>query len=313
MGIEMKKIFIWLLFISILALTACKSQETDTGGEAVKIYCLNREETKLIEEEKILGSTSRKKQVEELVTAMKGTADVVTQKMPFGFGFSVNSFRLEENQFVLDVGSSYYKMEPTTEVLVRAAIVRTITQIEGIDHVVMTVDGAPLMDSLGAPVGTMSADQFINNAGDEINTYEKVELNLYFTEEEGKQLVEVKDSVVYSSNISMEKLVVEELIKGPDKDQNASPVINPDTKTISVTAKDGICYVNFDSGFLTQIYNVTGEVAIYSIVNSLVELPNINKVQILVNGESDIIFRETFDLNTMFERNLELTRKTGED
>ena len=46
--------------------------------------------------------------------------------------------------------------------------------------------------------------------------------------------------------------------------------------------------------------NVSTEVAVYSIVNSLVELDNINKVQILVNGEVPSTFS-----NFTFERNLD--------
>ena len=63
---------------------------------------------------------------------------------------------------------------------------------------------------------------------------------------------------------------------------------------------------------MTQIYNVTADVVIYSIVNSLVELSNVNKVQIAVNGKTDIVFRETFNLVNLYERNLELI-KTGEN
>lgn len=115
----------------------------------------------------------------------------------------------------------------------------------------------------------------------------------------------------YNSNISMEKLVVEYLVKGPDID-GVYPVINPGTKILSVTVKDGICYVNFDENFMTQLYNVTADVVIYSIANSLVELPNVNKVQIAVNGKTDIVYRETFNLSNLYERNLDLV-KTGEN
>ena len=75
---------------------------------------------------------------------------------------------------------------------------------------------------------------------------------------------------------------------------------------LGVTVKDGTCYVNFDDGFLTQTNNTTGEVVIYAIANSLIELPNVNKVQIAVNGRTDLIYRETFDLSTIFDRNLDL-------
>ena len=84
------------------------------------------------------------------------------------------------------------------------------------------------------------------------------------------------------------------------------PTINPETKIVSVTVKDGICYVNLSEAFLSQPYNVTSDVTIYSITNSLVELPNVNKVQISVNGETNLFYRENVNLATVFERNLDL-------
>lgn len=146
---------------------------------------------------------------------------------------------------------------------------------------------------------------FIDNAGDEINTYEKVRLILYFTDESGTKLVEANRSVVYNTNISMEKLVVEQLIKGPNNEE-IYPTINPETKVNSVTVKDGICYVNLNESFLTQMTNVTSEVTIYSITNSLVELSNVNKVQISINGDTEGTYRESIPFSTIFERNLEL-------
>ena len=135
-----------------------------------------------------------------------------------------------------------------------------------------------------------------------------------FTNESGERLIGVQTKpVVYSSNISMEKLVVERLIAGPDaENEELYPVINPATKVLGVTVKDGTCYVNLDNGFLTQTYNVSAEVQIYSIVNSLVELPNVNKVQIEVNGNTNMIFREKISLPNVFDRNLDLVYETEE-
>ena len=137
--------------------------------------------------------------------------------------------------------------------------------------------------------------------------YEKTRIKLYFANASGDGLVESLVTRVYSTNISMEKLVVEQLVAGPGEDSPDSyPVLNPNTRVLGVTVKDGTCYVNFDDGFLTQTNNTTGEVVIYAIANSLIELPNVNKVQIAVNGRTDLIYRETFDLSTIFDRNLDL-------
>ena len=70
--------------------------------------------------------------------------------------------------------------------------------------------------------------------------------------------------------------------------------------------KDGTCYVNFDNTFLTQTCPVSSEVTIYSITNSLAEQPGINKVQISINGDANVNYKENINLSTFFERNLGL-------
>ena len=164
------------------------------------------------------------------------------------------------------------------------------------------------MDMAGNPLGIMTADMFVDNEGEQMNSYEKVTIRLYFANETGDGLIPINRELVHNidvSNISMEKLVVEQLIAGPANDESY-PTINPDTKLLGVTVKDGICYVNLDSIFLTPVNQVTSDVTIYSITNSLVELSNINKVQISIDGKKDVKFRDKYNLTTIFERNLQL-------
>ena len=84
------------------------------------------------------------------------------------------------------------------------------------------------------------------------------------------------------------------------------PLLPPGTKILSISTKDGICYVNLNDGFLEQGYNVTEAVTIYSTVDSLTELSGISKVQILVNGETDLVYKESMRLDTIYERNLDI-------
>ncbi len=192
-------------------------------------------------------------------------------------------------------------MSATTEVLVRAAVVRTLTQLEGVNYVGITIQGEQLYDNTGDPIGLMSADRFINNDGNEINTYELIRVKLYFANEDGDKLIAAYREKHYSTNTPLERFIVEEIISGPSGQvEGLYPTVNPETKILSVSTKDGICYVNLDSGFLTVVNNVSTEAAIYSIVNSLVELSNINKVQILVNGEVPAAFSAS-----TYERNLD--------
>ncbi|MGN0432086.1 MAG: GerMN domain-containing protein [Lachnospiraceae bacterium] len=297
-----------ILIFQLLFLAGCNASEPVGNEGTPVIFYINNAETRVERQAYEMRAVDTAGQIEELIDQLGAIPEKLEYKAPLQMGFTLLSYRVDGETLYLDVSEEYRGLKATTEVLIRAALVRTFTQVSGIRYVSITVAGEPLLDTLGNTVGLMTSDQFIDNAGDEINAYEKVRLKLYFANEQGDGLIATNRTVVYNTNISLEKLVVEELLAGPGQEAGGElfPVINPETKIVSVTVKDNVCYVNFNETFLTQIYTVTPEVAIYSIVNSLEELPNVNKVQISINGETDVMYRESISLSTVFERKLEL-------
>lgn len=308
-----KWISILCLAFVILTCGGCGNKETEEG-DVYTIYHLNHDQTGLVMQDYTTQTPQDDKDtlLEELTDALSQTPDKLEYYPPLSGRVHLLDYHTEKDQVTLEFDSQYKELPATTEILVRAAVVRTLTQVEGISYVSFTVQGEPLVDNLGNVVGIMSADQFIDNSGDEINTYEQAELRLYFADETGTHLVEANRTLRFSSNIAMEKLVVEQLIKGPENPE-LYPTINPETKIVNVTVKDGICYVNLSEAFLTQTYQVTPEISVYSLVNSLVELPNVNKVQISVNGETAVTYQESISLTTVFERNLDLLNSGKEE
>ena len=101
----------------------------------------------------------------------------------------------------------------------------------------------------------------------------------------------------------MEKLIMEQLIEGPKKSGMMSTVPSG-TKIISVSVVDGVCYVNLSDSFRNQNAEVNEEIVLYSIVNSLSELPSVSKVQISINGSTDGNVRYSYELSKMYERDL---------
>ncbi len=308
-----KWISILCLAFVILTSGGCGNKEPEEG-DVYTIYHLNHDQTGLVMQDYTTQTPQDDKDtlLEELTDALSQTPDKLEYYPPLSGRVHLLDYHTEKDQVTLEFDSQYKELPATTEILVRAAVVRTLTQVEGISYVSFTVQGEPLVDNLGNVVGIMSADQFIDNSGDEINTYEHAELRLYFADETGTHLVEANRTLRFSSNIAMEKLVVEQLIKGPENPE-LYPTINPETKIVNVTVKDGICYVNLSEAFLTQTYQVTPEISVYSLVNSLVELPNVNKVQISVNGETAVTYQESISLTTVFERNLDLLNSGKEE
>ena len=302
---SMKKCIIFLCMLSSLFfVVSCGSEEVNPL-RTYSVYYVSTAETKIEMHEHIMESTIPEAQIEELLTALGTMPDRLEYKAPLAMGFSILDYDLEDGKIQLNMDEHYSELAVTTEVLVRAAIVRTLTQLNYVSFVGITVNNNQLLDSLGNIVGWMNADYFIENEGNEINTYQEARLRLYFANETGDGLIAISRTREYNTNISMEKLIVEELIKGPSA-EGVYPTINPDTKVANVTVRDGTCYVNLDEYFLVQTTNATADVTIYSIVNSLVELSNVNRVQILINGDTSVTYREKFALSSYYERNLDL-------
>lgn len=302
-----KKIISILLSIScLLGLVSCGSEAVEEGI-VLQAYYINSSETRVEIHDITLKSETTQGQIEELLTGLAATPEKLEYKAPLAMGFQVKEYKLENGTLTLDVDENYNNMFPTTEILVRAALVCSLTQIEDVNYVNITVEGNPLYDNLQKLVGAMNADQFVNNMGSEISSYDTANLVLYFTNASGDGLIAINRTKPYNTNISLDRLVVEELIAGPSTTvEGVYPTINPETKPLSVMTKDGICYVNLDENFLNQIYNVSADVVIYSIVNSLAELSNVNKVQISINGDTSGVYREKYSFSTVFERNLDL-------
>jgi len=303
---RMKKIILTLCILAgILSLIACGDQQ-NTNENMEYVYCLSNSGTKLEVHEIDLKGEDLEDQISELFYYLRTNPSSLKYKAPLAMGFQLLDYKIEAGKVMVNVSEEYKQLSVPQEVLIRAAVVKTLTQLSQINFVAFEVNGESLTDALGKTVGWMNKDQFLENEGSEINSYEEIELKLYFANEEGNALLETTRTKEYNGNVPMEKLIVEELIKGPNG-EGIYPTVNSQTKVASVMIQDGICYVNLDENFLVQIPNVTPEVTIYSIANSLAEqLKNIDKVQISVNGDSKINYRDKLPLDAYYEKNMDL-------
>ena len=294
--------WLWILLLTIpLLMAGCrKQQQVDESG--YRIWYINQDETCLKYENKELQSKNEEGLLREMMEVMRETPTDDELKPVIPEDVTLLDFDFEHNQLYLDFSPEYKKMPKVYEVLCRAAIVRTMGQIDGVEYVDFQVNGEPLTDLEGKEIGLMNEDQFIENAGEEINAYKTADLTLYFANKAGDKLVGQRVAMEYNSNISLEKLIVEQLIAGPPF-EGAYPTIPSETKLLNISIKDKICYVNLDEGFLGTGYNVIESIPVYSIVNSLIENTDAQKVQISINGETNRMFRESINFDTIFEKN----------
>lgn len=288
----MKRLYSMILGLALSALLLGCARET---GEKVILYYLNPDANGLMQETYVCQEQQGLAMVDEVVAKLKQkTDDGLSGRIPPEV--EIQSYQLDDGILEFHFDKKYQKMNTSKEVLFRAGLVQTMVQLPDVSYVTFFVGEEQMTDSSGNVLGMMKTDDFLQNVGSSLKSYQTATLNLYFANKEGTQLsLETRDSVHYTANTSIEKLVVETLMKGTTSDQRSNTIASS-VKLIGVTVRDGICYVNFDSTFLTAGYDQAPEVTIYSIVNSIVSNGTVNQVQILVDGGSDIIYKGTVDL-----------------
>ncbi len=289
-----KKICIILCLVWILSLVGCSNAEK---GTETNIFYVNPDGNALIQDEYYRKETSGEESVKEVLKVLQSPTDEKKFQSAIPKKVEIEKCYLEDKQLELVFNEEYSKISKSAEVLLRAAVVQTLVQLPDVTFVAFYVEDEPLRDLSGDIIGLMCAEDFIQNTGYSLKLYQEKDLKLYFVNKDGTKLgAEKRTNVHYNINTSVEKLVVEQLMKGTSAEKR-SGTIPSSVKLLGVSVKDGICYVNFDSAFLNDGYNIKPEVAIYSIVNSIIANGNATKVQILVDGSGDVMFMGTVDLS----------------
>lgn len=303
-----KRILMALAMLICLGACFAGCAQNEPEGLSVEVFYLNKSETKLISEPHQLSGNTTKEMIVEVLKLLCDVPENKELKATLSGGINIINYSYSDGKVTVSLGEKYKDLSKTTEILTRASVVKSLSQIPEVEYVMITIGGEPILDYSGNEIGIMTADMFLDNTDEQMNNYEKITIRLYFANETGDGLIAINRSLLYNiglSNVPLEKLVVEQLISGP-ANEDSYPSINPSTKILGVTVKDGVCYLNLDSSILTPVNEVTSDVTIYSIVNSLVELSDINKVQISIDGKNDMMFKDKYDLTTLFERNLQL-------
>lgn len=276
--------------IAILAVTCCillGGCGSDSKEQGMNIFYLNADKNTLLQEQ------YPNMTIEETLDKL-GMHGVLNDTV------EIEKFKLNNVTLNIFFTESYRKLSKSEEVLTRAAIVQTMTQIEQIDFVTFHVNGEPLKDKDGYEIGMMAAGDFVQSTSSSVDSYQLTDLTLYYADKDGMALQKKTiNNVRYNANTSMERLIIEQLMK-ETKSEELQPTIPTSTALLGVSVKESVCYVNFDSKFVTESYDLNPEVAIYSVVNSLIANSSVTQVQILVDGESNELYKNTVDLSRPF-------------
>lgn len=126
--------------------------------------------------------------------------------------------------------------------------------------------------------------------------YRQTIVSLYFADKDTGELlpearmIDIKEIINDPYNVLMNML-----IEGP-KNEKFTKVIPDGTKVLNINKEGDTLTIDFSSEFLN--YDKNADIAknnlIYSIVNTMTELTEINHVKFLVNGEVNSDFSDTY-------------------
>ncbi|MBH1941274.1 GerMN domain-containing protein [Mobilitalea sibirica] len=286
-----KQIYVLLLLLIIVFFSGCSNDKDNNQGEEVKVYYIDSKTSTLVSENYTPIETEKKLIVEELLSALRKEPKNVVYKKALPDKVTIKDLSIKADELTINFDSTYNELVGIPEVLCRAAIVRTLTQIDGLKYVVFNVSDQQFVDSNGLSLFTK--EDFIESTSAETN----YKVSLYFADATGQALVDTVTNIFYTGTGSIEELVIKQLINGPTQPGMLNTVPEG-TTLLNVTTKEGICVVDFNEKFNDSLPNVSKEISIYSVVNSLVELPGINKVQFKINGT----------VGETYERNLSLVK-----
>lgn len=203
----------------------------------------------------------------------------------------------------VNLSSEYNNLNASDAPICRAALIYTLTDLGFIDGVKISVDNVELRKANGEIQGVMKKNDVVMGEilPPEPLNHEKIKL--YFSNQDTSELVEEEREVEVNPNQHLAKYIMEQLIVGP-RDSNHLATVPPETKIKDIKVKDGVCYVDLSEEFITKHTggSFSESITIYSIVNSLTEIPEIKKVQFLIEGQKRQEFTGHVDFSKPFER-----------
>ena len=284
----MKKIISLMLAIVVLVtmLSACGEK---TLKYSAKLYFVNSDSTELVQETREISVPEELSVAESVVKELMTGPKNPEYKAIIPKTATLNEVTLAGDLVIVDFSKDVYPETDADILLLSTSVLRTLTEIEGITRVLITVEGKDFESSEGNSIGIMDKDDIVYDTTPEVKQQQYI--TLYFADGDGASLVEEERKITINEKEKLEMQAIKELIKGPE-DKELNRTIAAETKILSVETKEGVCFVNLSQEFIARHPGGTmGEqLTIYSIVNTLTALEGIEKVQFLVEGQKNESF-----------------------
>jgi len=255
----------------------------NTGNEvSTTLYFVNKEKTSIDQSNRTVFYKDKNDMVYKITDELKKRS---ANKM-IANGTSVKSIRRnEDNTMRIDLTGEFLTGDKNYDILRTYAYIKSICaagSIIDVGGVKLTVEGKSILGSDGEVIEYLYAGD-VNLSSDMEEISDDVIALYHMTQ--NNMLQKETYSVAVSGKMSTERFILERLAEEPENKSFKSAYVNNDG-IISVETVDGICFVNLKKSFVKDNTNGQNDKpVVYSIVNSLTELNDVEGVVFLIDGE----------------------------
>lgn len=307
----MKKFIVILMTLMTLT-TACSKgilvEDTQTPLESeLCVYLTNEDKTALVPYYIKTDNTDMEKQISTVLRTLKEGVDDQAYQATIPETLVIEAVNVSGENAIVHIGEDFIYLNQVDFILCRSSLIKSLTAIDGIASLEFFINGIPMKDDNGIVYGQFFDEDVVTEAINTSSSEEEVNLILYFPDSQGERLVRVNRKVMINNTEQIEAKIIEELKLVPEG-YGVTSVMPQESQLKSIEVTKGICYVDFNDAFRTKNYGgSTGELmTIYAIVNSLTELPNISRVQFLIEGEKSSYYKGHLDFSSLFENDITL-------
>lgn len=292
----MKKIIMFSLIFCLIFISGCTKK---VYFEDIKLY-YPTSELDLEVKDVNLSSTNKQSLIEEVRDMLTKIEDEDVMNY-YNSDIYLSSVELNEDTLIVHLDGVYTKFSLGERTLIKSGIIKSYSNFDFISNIKFYLNGSEMEDEYGKKIDNIRISDIITLDDDSIAS-NIIICNLYYVINDKLDIEE--RTFENQSTVYLAKNIVEELIKGPTNKDYTNP-IPKETKVKQLEIKDGICYLDFNKEFVSR--HPGGELnetlTIYSIVNTLTELNEINSVQFLIDGEKVDEYKGNYDFSMPFNRN----------
>ena len=285
--------FVALTLLCAVLLSGCSFLGSDSAQSYHFYYqsvaSANNISSSVIQSEVRQIPLSQQSSVTDLVEQYLAGPKSDTLLSPFPKDTTVVSCTDQGGALTIVLGGSYRTMDGIGRTIAQACLVKTLLQLDGIQTVTVRNDGGALAN---VDSRAFDSDSFV--LSDIESESQQIGVRVYFPDTEDRYLLSSTFRIMSDSPETTASAIIQQLIAGPPN-VGMNPVMPQGTALRKLWINNGVCTVDFTMPFLSGRPHTAAQerLLLYSIVNSLCELPEIDSVRFLCDGEKIGLYCQT--------------------